>query len=327
MSETSHDDVGAAAADLFDKYLLPKAALTIILTASLVGTAVAVRLSTDWTWGIALAKWGYFVALGTLTGGLVWKHAFVRPSDVGAAVEGYCRRMYDRFDRIALLAVGVLAVTALVVLPSYPAPVRGGPWWTLAFAGVVLLGALAVLTALRSAPPDEQFRSPTGVLALAAALIAVVGSARLEVLLRSGGVVAFGVRTLHLLAFGVWVGGAVWNIFVAVPSGQTRPTVPVIRAAGEQLERFRWAVRIIIPTLLLTGLLQSVEVFGLRLAPYVETAVGLAVLAKVGLVALLVGIFVTCPMWRACSPIDGVCELEDLEDDHADRRAEVAGDA
>ncbi|WP_205427883.1 hypothetical protein [Halorussus sp. MSC15.2] len=45
---------------------------------------------------------------------------------------------------------------------------------------------------------------------------------------------------------------------------------------------------------------------------YLGNLVGLAVLAKIGFVGLLVVIFKLCPMWRACSPIDGVCELEDL---------------
>lgn len=123
---------------------------------------------------------------------------------------------------------------------------------------------------------------------------------------------AAGVRVLHLLAFAVWIGGAVWNIFVAVPTGQKRPTVRVVRAAGEQLERFRWAVRVIIPTLFLTGLYQAVDGLGTNGSTYLGTAIGVAVLAKVGFIGLLVVIFTLCPMWRACSPIEGVCELEDL---------------
>jgi len=45
----------------------------------------------------------------------------------------------------------------------------------------------------------------------------------------------------------------------------------------------------------------------------VTSTIGLAILAKLGFVALLFVIFKTCPMWRACSPIDGVCDLEDLD--------------
>ncbi|MFB6202461.1 MAG: hypothetical protein ABEI98_10685, partial [Halorhabdus sp.] len=51
---------------------------------------------------------------------------------------------------------------------------------------------------------------------------------------------------------------------------------------------------------------------GTSLGTYLGSVVGLAVLAKVGFIGLLVLIFKLCPMWRACSPIEGVCELDDL---------------
>jgi putative copper export protein len=147
------------------------------------------------------------------------------------------------------------------------------------------------------------------VLALVAAVAAVVLTAAAEVALRSGDSAALVVRALHLLAFSVWVGGAVWNIFAAVPTGQEYPTPPVVRAAGEQLERFRWAVRFVIPTVLLTGLYQAVDALGVGAAAYVESLLGLAVLGKLAVVGVLFVIFKLCPMWRACSPIDGVCDL------------------
>ena len=78
---------------------------------------------------------------------------------------------------------------------------------------------------------------------------------------------------------------------------------------------FRWAVRFIIPTLFLTGLYQAVDSLGTDLAWYLGNTVGLAVLAKVGFIGLLVVIFKLCPMWRACSPIEGVCELDELGGD------------
>jgi len=86
MPETSRrtlDSVG----DLFDKYLLPKVALVIILLASLVGTAVTFRLAGRWAPVEVIAKWLYFVGLGVLTGGLLWKHGFVRPADLESGCE------------------------------------------------------------------------------------------------------------------------------------------------------------------------------------------------------------------------------------------------
>jgi uncharacterized membrane protein len=297
---------------LFDRYTLPKIALAVILAASLVGAWVSTTLSGVPSVAFAVAKWGYFVAMGVLTGGLVWKHGFVRPADLDTESADYCAAMYDRFDRIATGSVVVLAVGGAAVGWEYAHALDG----TGAVVGYGLLVAFTVgsvaASVRQTGSVSARFRSGRGLAALAAALALVVATAMAEVAVRGFEPVAAGVRVLHLLAFAVWLGGAVWNIFVAVPTGQQRPTVGVVRAAGEQLERFRWAVRLIIPTLFLTGLYQAVDVLGTNLEWYLGTPLGLAVLAKVGFVGVLVGIFKLCPMWRACSPIEGVCELDDL---------------
>jgi hypothetical protein len=298
---------------LFDRYTLPKVALAVILAASLVGTWVSTTRNGPTGPALALAKWGYLVAMGVLTGGLVWKHAFVRPSDLGDGAADYCAEMYDRFDDIATGAIVILALGGAVVFREYFG-VFG------ATASVVGYGALVVvwlgfagLSTYRSDTVERQFRSPTGLAALALALAVVVGTAIAEVAINGLVPVTAGVRVLHLLAFALWIGGAVWNIFVAVPTGQKRPTVDVVRAAGQQLERFRWAVRFIIPTLFVTGLHQAVDGFGTSVGWYLGSVVGAAILAKVGFIGLLVVIFKLCPMWRACSPIEGVCDIEDLD--------------
>ncbi len=301
--------------DLFDKYVLPKVALAVILAASLVGTWVTGRLGSSGTVAVMLVKWSYFVALGVLTGGLVWKHLFVRPRDLGTDASEYCAEMYSRFDNVATGTVVVLVLSGPVVLAEYVSSLGISP--LVASLGVVFatwVGTTTVTTG-RSAPVDEQFRSFGGLLTMSLALTVVVVTALAEVSLRGFDPMAAVVRILHLLAFAAWIGGAVWNIFVAVPTGQRRPTTAVVRAAGEQLERFRWAVRFIIPTLFLTGLYQAVDALGVSAGNYLGSLVGIAVLAKVGFIGLLFVIFKTCPMWRACSPIDGVCELEDLGGD------------
>jgi hypothetical protein len=315
MGQSRHDSVEAASDDLFDRYTLPKIALTIILTASLAGTVLTLRLGGGESLAVVLAKWGYLVSLGVLVGGLCWKHGFVRPQDLDEGTSEYCRRMYDRFDRIALLATGGLVVTGGVVLARYWQSVPGAALP----AGVTLFfgGLLVVLAAsqYRTQPVGEQFRGPRGVSALALAVGLLVATAAAEVALRYGTVGLAAVRTLHLLAFGLWLGGAVWNIFVAVPTGQESPTVPVVRAAGQQLERFRWAVRLIFPTIFLTGLYQAYAALGDSLVVYLGSTLGLLVLGKLGLIAVLVVIFKLCPMWRACSPIEGVCDLEEMGQD------------
>lgn len=316
MAQTTDRVAGTA---LFDKYLLPKLALTVILAASLTGTVVSATL-TGRSLAVGVSTWVFFVSVGVLAGGLLWKHTFVRPQDVSAA-DGYCRRQYERYDRLAGGALVLLVPAAVIVLRTYARDLDPA----LVAALGVELGVLVVLAG-REIRADRsaavQFRHPAGVATLLIAVLAVATAAVAEVALAGRGLTAIGVRVLHLGAFAVWIGGAVWNIFVAVPAGQRTPTTAVVQAAGEQLERFRWAVRLVLPILVLTGLYQAGDAVGTTLAPYLGTAVGLAVLAKLGFVVALVGIFLACPMWRACSPIDGVCDLDDL----GGSGAEVTGD-
>ncbi|WP_123537525.1 hypothetical protein [Halosimplex salinum] len=312
MSESETRTAASAADALFDRYTLPKVALAVILTASLVGTWVTTTLNGHASAALAATKWAYFVALGVLTGGLVWKHAFVRPADLDTGSADYCAEMYARFDRIATGALAVLAVGGAVVLAGFRASLGPTPAVYAFVASLVALLPLAAVATRHDGSVEAQFRSPTGLASLALALAVVVATAGAEVAVRSGDPVAVGVRVMHLLAFAAWIGGAVWNIFVAVPAGKRRPTLAVVRAAGEQLERFRWTVRLVIPTLLLTGLYQAVDALGTTVGTYLGSVVGLAVLAKVAAIGLLFVIFLLCPMWRACSPVEGVCDLDDL---------------
>jgi uncharacterized membrane protein len=326
MTEARSQPATAMADDLFDKYTLPKVALMIILAASLVGTAVSVRLTGWWAPGITLVKWSYFVALGVLVGGLVWKHGFVRPQDLETGAEGYCASMYDRFNRIAFVATLVVTAGAVATLTGYYRAFGSDP--LVMSLGLLLATAVGATTVARrnSKGVEATFRHPVGLLATGSALAAVGVTAVLEASLGGADLVAMGIRILHLLTFALWIGGAVWNIFVAVPTGQEQPTVDVVQAAGEQLERFRWAVRFIIPTLLVTGVYQAIDVFGLAADLYLGTPVGIAILAKVGFVGLLFVIFKLCPMWRACSPIDGVCDLDELAFDSDAEHAEAPAD-
>jgi len=313
MVKTPRQSVAEVADDLFDRYVLPKVALVVILLSSLVGTVLSMHLSGTASPGVVLAKWSYFVALGVLGGGLLWKHGFVRPSDLDSGAETYCERMYDRFDRIATAAVVVLLVSSPVVLVEYER-VLGASVTVVVL--VVTLGGFLLTMAIsvrRGQSVDEAFRSIAGVAAVGFVTCVIVVSGLAEVRLRGGGTTAAVVRAIHLLAFAAWIGGAVWNIFVAVPTGQEHRTVPVVEAAGRQLERFRWAVRFIIPVLVLTGVYQAIDALGDAVGAYVGSVAGLAVLGKVGFIAVLVAIFKLCPMWRACSPVEGICDLEALD--------------
>jgi putative copper resistance protein D len=120
------------------------------------------------------------------------------------------------------------------------------------------------------------------------------------------------VRWLHLAAFGLWFGGAVWNIFITVPAARSTLSLPVVVAASQQLERFRIAVRIILPTLIITGAIQAYRYVGFNIYTLTASPIGWLILTKLLLIGVLIVVFLTCPMWRACSPISGMCKLDDL---------------
>lgn len=120
------------------------------------------------------------------------------------------------------------------------------------------------------------------------------------------------VRWLHLAAFGLWFGGAVWNIFITVPAARGIVSLPVVVAASQQLERFRLAVRLILPTIIVTGFIQAYRYVGSNLNVLTASTFGWLILVKILLIGVLIIVFLTCLMWRACSPISGMCKLDDL---------------
>jgi hypothetical protein len=60
-----------------------------------------------------------------------------------------------------------------------------------------------------------------------------------------------------------------------------------------------------------TGLLQVWSYVGFTRWAWSGTF-GHLVLVELGLIGALVVTFMTCPMWHACPPIAGMCDLEDL---------------
>ncbi|MFC7193942.1 hypothetical protein ACFQL4_03625 [Halosimplex aquaticum] len=147
---------------LFDRYTLPKIALAVILVASLVGTWVTTSLNGGMGAGFTVVKWAYFVALGVLTGGLVWKHLFVRPADLGDDAADYCAEMYERFDYIAVGTIATVALSGTAVIWNYFGVLGPSPA-VLGYA--VVVGALIALTAVTTSRSDaikHQFRSPIG---------------------------------------------------------------------------------------------------------------------------------------------------------------------
>lgn len=305
------------AAGFLDRYILPKVALTVIAFASLVG--VYLTMSTHGTppaW--ALIRWLHLAALGVLAGGLMWWGFFLKRPDDPQEVDLVARFTRAQQNRFRAIAWGAWVV-ALVAVPHL-FRLADPAWATGVYAfwvGNVILLAVTLLTTawLLTYPPTTHrpFDTLEVRLALGTVVLTLASTAILDARLTFPGQTwPWVLRLLHVVAFGLWAGGAVWNIFVAVPSAQQTLAMPVVIAAAEQLERFRWAVRVILPTLLVTGLAQAVPYVGLDPAALL-TPFGLLILTKIVLVVALFVIFITCPMWRACSPIRGMCDLKGLK--------------
>ena len=303
---------------LLDRYVLPKVALAVISVASLVG--VYLTMTTHGApLGWVVVRWVHLAALGILAGGAMWWGVFLKrskdeDSQDAAQTTRFALAQQQRFRAISGGALLLVLLTAPHLFWFGRLAQQTGER-TLWLSNVIVLGVVLLAYGWR------QFQPLTETRAFDRTPIRLLWSGLLLVLLLTGLLdarltfptqpSAWLLRPIHLIAFALWIGGAVWNIFVAVPAGQKSPTIPVVIAAAEQLERFRWAVRVILPTLLVTGLLQALPYTGLSPAALL-TPFGLLILFKIALVFGLIVIFITCPLWRACSPIRGMCDLAEL---------------
>lgn len=303
---------------VFDKYMLPKVAFTLVTGASLAG-AVLTGLRHGWIdWPLLAMRWLAYWFLAMLLGSEVWKIFYLRPSvnvrPVAAAVE-YGEAMialHRRWQKV-LTPLGIGLACAQLAIYGRQRPDLL-PWVVLGHSLLVATAVGVVLGWRR--PADSRRQNGCDWLALFGMAAAVAAMGTMDVLIQSGPGLAGGLlslnRTLHLLAFSAWLGGALWNIFIAVPAGQVRENMDTVILANFQLERFRVVVRTVFPTIVASGLVQAWAMFGWSWEPFVTTSWGWLVLLKLGMIASLVVVFITCPMWGACSPIRGVCNLDDL---------------
>lgn len=304
---------------LLDKYVLPKVALTIIVISSLVGTWLTMSTHSAADVPAVAARWLHLVALGVMAGGYMWKGFLAQPAAEpdrkparAAEVRLFATAQFHRFRSVARVALAIFAVTGLIDLVQFSRMGVGWPIWVeAALLSSIIMITLHELTIRRAgAPYAEQSlaRLLVGLL-----LLDVLFQATFDVFLSQGGAAwPLLVRWLHLSAFGLWLGGAFWNIFIAVPAARQTLTVQVVVAAGRQLERFRVVVRVFLPTLIITGFIQAYRYVGLSPEALLYSPMGRVILIKIGLVLALVGVFLTCPLWRACSPITGMCKLDEL---------------
>lgn len=309
--------VPATKNQLLDKYALPKVALTVIAISSLVGTWLTMTTHGAGAWSSVLPRWLHLVSFGLLAGGYMWKGLFTQPAHrpaQSAYVAAFVRAQFARFRRLAWVVLGVYFVTGLFDLVRFSEMGVGWPIWL--GAALMVAITLVVMHELYLRRPDDPFAErPEARLVLGLLVIDALFQAIFDVALSQGGAWwPLLVRWLHLTAFGLWIGGAVWNIFITVPAARQTIAIPVVVAAGRQLERFRVVVRMILPALIVTGLIQAYRYVGFSLDALLYSSIGHVILIKIGLVLVLIGVFLTCPLWRACSPISGMCKLDELYD-------------
>ena len=283
-----------------DTPFLPKVAFTLISLASLAGVTLTSN-GMGLTSGQTGLRWLTLWSLALAGGFLVWRTAYVRARESGAdddAVEALNDTAFGHADRVArwVAVLVLLGAPGALVVPA----VSGAGWvtWSLVGGSVVLAALLAL--GVRRLP----------VAAAGAAVVAalLVGWAWTD----AGTGWSFWLRLLHLSAFTLWLGGALWNITVAMPAGREHPVVPAVLAGARQLDRFRWVVRFALPTIIVTGLVMAGAYRALPISWW-TTFPGVLIPLKVLAIVALVVVFITCPLFRHCSPVQGVCDIEDLD--------------
>jgi putative copper resistance protein D len=278
---------------------LPKVAFTLISLASL-GGAIFTGLGFGLEAPALGLRWFALWALALAGGFLAWRLFYLREHErdlQDADVHRLTTTALQHADRVArvvgiLLVVasfGTLAVGYLEYLPIVRYLVVGGTF---------ALGILMLTGVTR--------RGTSGVM-LALSAILVVSWAVVDAGTDWHGLI----RIAHLTAFSLWLGGALWNIAVAMPSGRAHPDVPSVLTGARQLDRFRWVVRFALPTIIVTGLAMA-GVYTVLPIEWWLTFPGILIPLKVLAIVALVVVFITCPLFRQCSPVQGVCNVDDL---------------
>ena len=318
MQRTEAVDPALGQSWALDRHVLPKIALTFISIAGFAGVYMTTA-GHGGSPGMAAVRWLNLMSVGILAGGTMWWGLFLPVPEVPEereAVGRFLLAQRDRFRWIGLAAVAVALLSSLHLAPmaewtgggAAEPLVRGS-------AAVLLLTLSGCMVLLLWTPEPQEAFAFGGVRALFGGLVAylVLTAAADARLTFPESASALLLRPIHLVAFALWVGGAVWNIFVSVPAAQRTLSLPVVITGAHALERFRWVVRFILPTLVITGFLQALPYTGLEVAGLTGSLFGRLILFKTALIVGLVVIFLTCPLWRACSPIRGMCDLEDLQ--------------
>jgi putative copper resistance protein D len=279
---------------------LPKVAFGLITAASL-GGAVFTGLGLGIEgWGVPI-RWLTLWSIALAGGFLVWRLVYLRDRENEvdqARVDALNGSALAHADRVArwVAPVVFLGAPGALVVPH------------LAFTPLLQLALVVgsfVLAALLAFGVRNRSTAVPAALVVAGLL---VGWAYAD----TGGGWHTWVRLAHLTAFTLWLGGALWNIAVAMPAGREHPYVDAVLAGARQLDRFRWVVRFALPTIIATGLVMA-DVYRSLPLRWWTTMPGVLIPIKIMAIIALIVVFITCPLFRHCSPVQGVCNVDDLE--------------
>lgn len=281
--------------------ILPKIAFVLISLASL-GGAIFTGTDLGMRGPALILRWLTLWSIALSGGFLVWRGWYTKSTESDADPERV--RAYNR--DAGLRARQVARLIALVVVFG-----AAGPWVAgyldgrpllryLLFLGSCLLALLLLL----DVGTTVLARMAAGV-----AFLLLAGWAYAD----AGVGVAGLLRMVHFSAFSLWVGGALWNIAVAMPTGRIHASIDAVLAQAHQLDRFRLVVRFVLPSIILTGIAMASAYRGRPLGWW-ERFPGALIPAKVAIILALVTVFILCPLFRQCSPVKGVCDVRDLDD-------------
>ncbi len=280
---------------------LPKVAFVLITLASLGG---AIFTGTGMGLGpVALVlRWLTLWSLALAGGFLAWRVLYMRTVEAEADQASVDALNATSLRRADLVSRWVAPIVVLGAPGAFAVPfLAGQPVLRIGLvAGSIVVAALLALGVSRAA-------QATAALVLIALLL--VGWAFVD----AGAGWPVMLRLLHLSSFTLWLGGALWNIGVAMPAGRQHPNIDAVLAGAHQLDRFRWVVRFALPTIIATGLLMAWGYWGVPTSWWF-TFPGVLIPLKIAAIVALVVVFITCPLFRHCSPVQGVCNIDDLEE-------------
>ncbi|WP_436929002.1 hypothetical protein [Halosimplex halobium] len=259
--------------------LKPRVVVCTLFGASAVGVALT-WFGTGVSIAVPAASWAAIVSLGTLlTTGILWA---TYPSKPGRPPEWLARR-WSRVGTLAVAgAVAGLAIRAVHAVTAVGPSLATGVGLA---AGTVSVAAIAAAGRQFDSPFRPQAVALVAGTAAGGGLLAI---AWLDVGTRGGSLTATAVRSVHLVAAGAWIGGAVWHNTVVVPALAADGDAgirPVVR-------QFRRAVPLFVAAVAVSGLHQAVTLLGANPEAYVATALGRLVALKIAALALLSGLVV-----------------------------------